>query len=119
MQQQTLFQLENAESATDNYQRLYGGGGPGSLIEPYDVIYLIHAQRERSIPHQYALSLDATPTEPAQDSLILRLRHTRDRVSNAWCNFEYDLVVPLPAGDDLASRINSLFAKGPIAVGAR
>lgn len=119
LQQQTLFQLENAESATDNYQRLYGGGGPGSLIEPYDVIYLVHEQRERSIPHQDALSLDATPTEPAQDSLILRLRHTRDRVSNAWCNFEYDLVVPLPAGDDLASRINSLFAKGPIAVGAR
>lgn len=119
LQQQALFQIENAESATKNYERLYGGGGPGSLIEPYDVIYLVHEQRERPHPHQDALSLDATPPQPAQDSLILRLRHTADRVSNAWCNFEYDLVVPLPAGDDLASRINSLFAKGPIALGAR
>lgn len=112
LQQQTLLQLENAERAAGSRDER----SDGRLGEPADRFYLLGASSldRDSDP----LALDSAPPTPPGDALILRVQHSADRATAAVCGLRYDLVIPLPAGGDLGARVNAVFARGPLSLGA-
>jgi hypothetical protein len=116
LQQQTLYQLNNASDDTEAFYGANRHRWPIQLGEANDSFYLLGAV-PKSV-EEGTRTLDTEPVPERKDLLILRIQQLPDRVSNAWCHLSYDMVIPLPEGPDLATRVNAIFANGSVSLGA-
>lgn len=88
------------------------------LGHPCDAFYVM-ASGTPVYPDVVPVPLDDVPAAaPAGDALLLRVEHKADRYLESSCSLGYTIVVPLPPGPDAASRINAVFARGPVELGA-
>ncbi len=89
---------------------------PARLGAPCDAV-LVLASGSPEGPSPEPVLVAKTPEIQGQDALVLRVEHLPDRVSDAGCYLGYDIVLPLAEGPDLATRVDALFAKGPVDIG--
>lgn len=110
LQQDVLFQLM---ADSDHCSSVH----MARLGHPCDAFYVM-ATGKPTYPDVTPVPLDDALDAPPGDALLLRVEHQADRYLESSCNLGYTLVLPLPAGPDVASRVNALFAKGPAELGA-
>ncbi len=88
----------------------------GRIGRPCDAFYLLATGKPQQ-PEYVPVLLDDASAPPTEDALVLHVGHSADRYSDAYCSLGYTIVLPLPEGPDVASRINALFARGPVELG--
>lgn len=111
LQEDVLFQLMDQEGHCSIIH-------PAQLGRPCDG-FVVLASGKPDDPDYEPLSLEQAPAPTGQDALILRVDHQDDRVLDSGCSLSYDIVLPLPAGQDVESRVAALFARGPVSLGGK
>lgn len=111
LQEDVLFQLMDQE---DHCSSIH----PAQLGRPCDA-FVVLASGKPDGPDYAPVTVDDAPPKVDRDALILRVEHQDDRVLDAGCTLGYELVLPLPEGPDVESRVAALFARGPVPLGGK